>query len=109
VESNPPPLGPVGRSRTRPTSGFPLSDRTVFEGILGAYNAPLQTYGVTVQQDAAGVWGVPRSPYSSPMSGGSKGVEGDIETPSGISPFLKAKNARMSEKVVNKHNLGIEL
>jgi hypothetical protein len=47
---------------------------------------------VAVQQNAAGVR-----------------VESNINIPSAISPFLMAKEAAENEKVVNKHNLGIEL
>jgi hypothetical protein len=42
-------------------------------GVLGALHAPLQGYAITMQQNAAGVWGVPRS-FIPPKNGG-QGVE----------------------------------
>ena len=45
-----------------------------FGGILGAFNSPLQAYGVTVQRDAARVRGAPESSYPSPKIGG-QGVD----------------------------------
>jgi hypothetical protein len=64
---------------------------------------------VAVQQNAAGVRGVPESFPAFPQDWGIKGVESNINIPSAISPFLMAKEAAENEKVVNKHNLGIEL
>ena len=37
-------------------------------------DSPLQGRSLTVQRDAAGVWGVPRFPLSSPKTGGSRGL-----------------------------------
>jgi len=38
-------------------------------GVLGACNAPLQANAITVQQNAAGVRGVPEILFSSPKIG----------------------------------------
>jgi hypothetical protein len=51
-------------------------------GLPGACNAPLQAGAVTMQQNAAGVWGVPRFSYFSPPKNvGSKGLRLNVETP----------------------------
>jgi hypothetical protein len=44
-------------------------------GVLGACNAPLQAYAATVQQNAAGVRGVPEILLLIPQEWGIKGVE----------------------------------
>ncbi len=46
-------------------------------GVLGAYNAPLQAYDIAVQQNGAGVRGVPKILFSFPQERGNKGVERD--------------------------------
>ena len=41
-------------------------------------NAPVQAYPVTVQQNAAGVRGVPEILFSIPQEWGAKGVESEF-------------------------------
>jgi len=38
--------------------------------VPGAYSAPLQAYAITQQQNAAGVWGVPRCSFFYPQDWG---------------------------------------
>jgi hypothetical protein len=51
-----------------------------FGSVLGAYNAPLQVYAVMVQQDAAGVRGVPEILYLPPRVG-VRGLKTRLEAP----------------------------
>ena len=60
------------RSSCRESEGVPIGDA----------DAPVQACTVTVQQNAAGVRGVPEIPFSIPQEWGPKGVESGSETAS---------------------------
>ena len=77
------------RVAARAVSSCQVSDLTPTNGVgnhrglplrvLGAYDAPLQAYTVTVQQDAAGVRGVPEILLSFPQEWGVEGPNGDTD------------------------------